>query len=336
MGKYRRSVSLFHTDSFDDGLIVMQRSADYSGALPESLGPQLRNDLATTFTVGDSVRLAREAGSQSCGSDDARYASSLSLPALRLRQLSEQSLVGMSHERMDQFERLELVHTMSAGIAHDFKNIMQVIESYAAVLQAETKPGASAYEIAQEILSAAARGSMLTNRWLAYSRYGMLKKQNVNFVEFVGRCMEQVGRELPKFIHVDMRTCREELYCELDACLMEQAFFNICLNARDAMPRGGGLHIDVERVEVAHQSPIVKLVPPGVYGKLSIADEGAGIAADLLARIFDPFFSTKADSDGTGLGLALVRSIVAEHQGAIEVHSGVGVGSKFTIYVPAS
>lgn len=236
--------------------------------------------------------------------------------------------------KLEQLQRLELVHTLSAGIAHDFKNIVQVIDSYATVLNAQTKLGEQANTIAQEIKAAAERGAVLANRWLAYGRHGELQRQMVDLGQFIGRSMETIGRDLPKSIRVETRCAVERLDCNLDPCLIEQVLFNLCFNARDAMPEGGTIEVSVERVSFDSQASSHDLLPAGDYAKISIADNGTGIPVEVLARIFEPFFTTKESCAGTGLGLALVKGIVSEHQGAIEVWSEVGLGSVFMVYLP--
>lgn len=235
---------------------------------------------------------------------------------------------------LEQLQRLELVHTLSAGIAHDFKNIVQVIDSYATVLNAQTKLGEQANTIAQEIKAAAERGAVLANRWLAYGRHGELQRQMVDLGQFIGRTMEAIQRDLPKSIRVETRCAVEPLDCNLDPCLIEQVLFNICFNARDAMPEGGTIEMNVERVSFDSQASSHDLLPAGDYAKISIADNGTGIPVEVLARIFEPFFTTKESCAGTGLGLAMVKGIVSEHQGAIEVWSEVGLGSTFAVYLP--
>lgn len=237
-------------------------------------------------------------------------------------------------QRIEQLQRLELVHMMSAGIAHDFKNIMQVIESYAELLQCSSTPGDPNHAIALEIMAAAARGTMLTNRWLAYSRHGELQKQKVDFAAFVSQCIDKITRDLPKSIEVKVAFCPQTIWCELDPCLVEQALFNLCLNARDAMPRAGVLSVRVERVMINRSTRSDLNLPSGAYGKVIIEDNGTGIPTDLMEQIFEPFFTTKDAAAGTGLGLALVRSIAAEHQGVVEVQSQVGLGSLFAICLP--
>ena len=239
-----------------------------------------------------------------------------------------------SDERLSQLQRLELLHAMSAGIAHDFKNIMHVIESYAAILNGQTQRGAHTNPIAQQIMTAASRGTMLANRWLAFGRHGEIQKQSVEVSRFVDERMECIAPSLSESITVE-KHFSTQAECELDPCLMEQVLFNLCLNARDAMPDGGVLRVGVDRVDFDSQESSQGLLPAGVYVKITVTDNGTGMSPEILERIFEPFFSTKASYAGTGLGLALVRGIISEHQGAIEVWSEVNVGSTFTVYLPA-
>lgn len=239
-----------------------------------------------------------------------------------------------TEERMGQLQRLELLHAMSAGIAHDFKNIMHVIESYAAILNGQTQPGGQNNPIARQIMTAASRGTMLANRWLAFGRHGELQKQQVDVGQFVAERMDGIEHSLGTSIRIETYWSTQ-VTCELDPCLIEQVLFNLCLNARDAMPDGGVLRVGVERTAFESLESSQGLLPTGVYAKITVEDKGTGMSPDILDHIFEPFFSTKASYAGTGLGLALVRGIISEHQGAIEVWSEVGVGSTFTVYLPA-
>ncbi len=237
--------------------------------------------------------------------------------------------------RLAQLQRLEVVHTMSAGIAHDFKNVMQVIESYAAILAGGLRDRDPDHGISREIMTAASRGTLLANRWLAFCRDGKLLSQPVNMAEFIKQRMARIEQTWLQRVATTVSINDPSLVCQLDPCLMEQVLMNLCINARDAMGEDGRLHVQVDRFNVACGPEKSDFLPPGVYAKVSIADNGHGIPADAIERIFEPFYSTKSSSAGTGLGLTLVRGIISEHQGAMEVQSQVGLGSVFTIYMPA-
>ncbi len=247
----------------------------------------------------------------------------------RLQQEKQQAQL-----RLEQLQRLELVHTISAGIAHDFKNIVQVIESYAAILNGQTLASSQNNAIPIEIMAAASRGAMLANRWLAYSRYGQLQKQAVEVTGFWRQCMERICQTMSSAVQVELTAGMEVTSCLLDPCLIEQVLFNLCLNARDAMPTGGRLEVSIDKVAFDTQASSHDLLPAGQYVRCMVADSGMGIAPENLKRIFEPFFTTKESCAGTGLGLSLVRSVISEHQGAIEVWSKVGSGSRFTFYLP--
>ena len=259
--------------------------------------------------------------------------------ALTLFDVTELKQMELEKQRTEecvrQMQRLELMHTMSAGIAHDFKNIVQVIESYAAILSGQAQAANQSATIAAEIMSAAARGALLADRWLAFSRHGESVKQTVDISRFIEERLATVIHALPRSVRLESDCCAERIDCEIDPCLIEQVLINLCLNARDAMPRGGQVEVSVARAEFDSQASSHDLLPAGTYAKITVADNGMGIATEHLDRIFEPFFTTKASGAGTGLGLALVRGIISEHQGAIEVWSEEHVGSAFTVYLPA-
>lgn len=240
-----------------------------------------------------------------------------------------------TEEQLRQFERLGLVHAMSAGIAHDFKNVVQVIESYAAILSGQALESTTSQTLAKEIMSAASRGALLANRWLAFCRDGQLLKCPVAMGPFVNECLASIERTLLQSLQIEKDLPDDGLRCELDPCLIEQVLINLFLNARDAMTSHGILRVSVSPIHLSSRDCSEHNLATGAYARISITDNGRGIAADAIERVFEPFFTTKGTCAGTGLGLTLAWRIVQEHGGTIEVSSQVGVGSSFTIYLPA-
>jgi two-component system, cell cycle sensor histidine kinase and response regulator CckA len=158
----------------------------------------------------------------------------------------------------------------------------------------------------------------------------------VNLLSFLKEMTALLTRTLPESIHIELTAEDDDYQIETDISRLQQVFLNLALNARDAMPDGGSLHFQLEQVTVRPgESPLPELLP-GAWLRVTVTDSGTGIEPDILPRIFDPFFTTKSPTHGTGLGLAQVYGIIKQHGGEIAVTSEVGVGTTFTIYLPAT
>ncbi|MCC6508217.1 MAG: hypothetical protein IT423_03865, partial [Pirellulaceae bacterium] len=249
-----------------------------------------------------------------------------------LKQLEQDKQAALGELR--QLQRCELVHEMSAGVAHDFNNILQVIEAYGGMLNFELTAAGVSNKSALEILSATQRGSMLAKRLLAFSRKAALRMEACELKTLVENCLEVVEHAFSSKVLITSRLAMNDALCQADPILIEQAIINLCLNARDAMPDGGELRIELTSVFLPALTIGGMKLAAGRYAELTVADSGIGIPAEVCERIFEPFFTTKEAGSGTGLGLALVRGILLEHSGAIEVESHVGLGSIFKVYLP--
>lgn len=234
-------------------------------------------------------------------------------------------------------QRMEAVGRLAGGISHDFNNMLTVIHSTADMVFDRLPKDDPLREDIREIARAADRAASLTRQLLAFSRKQVLTPLVMNLNE----CASEVVRMLRRLIGEDI-----EIVTALhggigmvmaDPGQMEQVLMNLAINARDAMPRGGTLRIATANATVDETVAAHLGIAPGAYVMLTVQDNGCGIAPELLDRIFEPFFSTKAETgNGTGLGLATVYGIVQQSQGAIAVKSEVGSGSTFTVYLPRS
>jgi len=235
-----------------------------------------------------------------------------------------------------QAQKMDAIGRLAGGVAHDFNNLLTIITSYAE-LALDAVPQASALEAkVQEILLAARRAAKLTRQLLAFSR----KQPQALRVIDVNLVLADITRTLPRLVGEDI-LCRfvpgEGLGpVRVDPVQIEQILMNLAANARDAMPQGGNLSIESSRTMLDDQYIHVKpaMIPKGEYVVITVSDDGAGIPAEDLPHIFEPFYTTKAPGKGTGLGLATVYGIVKQNKGFIWAYSEPRRGTTFRIYLP--
>jgi len=239
-------------------------------------------------------------------------------------------------ERIQQQERLAVVGQLAAGIAHDFNNIMSVIILYADMIL--RKPGLSPKnrERLVTISQQARQATNLTGQILDFSRTSVIERHPLDLTPFLKELINLLKRTLPENIELELAYGHDEYTVSADPTRIQQAIMNLVVNARDAMPEGGKMRIELERIRVEpSEPPPLPEMEPGEWVRVTASDTGTGIPPDALSHIFEPFFTTKPIGQGTGLGLAQVYGIVGQHEGHIDVESEVGRGTTFTIYLPA-
>jgi len=232
--------------------------------------------------------------------------------------------------------KMEAVGQLAAGVAHDFNNILTIIQGHADLLL-QSRPLTPATEKSlRQIWSASDRAGKLIQQLLMFSRKQVMQPHHLDLNEIISEVSPTLQRMLGDgiaFVCVPVPNL-PAIYA--DAGMIEQVLVNLSLNARDAMPRGGSLTINaaprVLEPAVAVVNPEAR---PGHFVCLSVADTGAGMDHDTLSHLFEPFFTTKEVGKGAGLGLATVYGIVKQHQGWIAVESKPGAGSTFTLFFPA-
>ena len=240
-------------------------------------------------------------------------------------------------EQLRQLQKMESIGQLAAGVAHDFNNILAVIQGHAYLLLGGVVEGKDAEESLKQIGAATKRAAGLTRQLLTFSRKQELQPQNLNLNEVINGMAGMVGRLLGAHIALEFVPTPDLPVIYGDVSMMEQILLNLAVNARDAMPRGGQLTVRTAARTFseteAQRNPEAR---GGLFACLSVRDTGCGIPPEILLRIFEPFFTTKEAGKGTGLGLATVYGIVKQHQGWIEVESAVGQGTTFNVFLPAS
>ncbi len=238
-------------------------------------------------------------------------------------------------EQFRQSQKMEAIGQLAGGVAHDFNNILAVIQMQADLLKDEAGIAPSQLESADEIIKATQRAADLTRQLLLFGRRQSMQLHHLNLNEVVTNMAKMLQRLLGGHIRMQFKLAPQPLLINADASMMDQILLNLAVNSRDAMPKGGDLVIETSAVEFdefsAVQSPQAR---PGLFVCLSVSDTGTGIPPEILPRIFEPFFTTKEIGKGTGLGLATVFGIIQQHQGWINAHSEAGRGATFRAYLP--
>jgi two-component system, cell cycle sensor histidine kinase and response regulator CckA len=234
-------------------------------------------------------------------------------------------------------QKMEVVSQIAAGVAHDFNNILTVIQGHAELQLDNGTPDPSVKESFEEIIQAANRAANLVRQLLAFSRKQMLHPRPLEVEPILHEFTPTLGRLLSDQIAIEIRCAPGLPVVYADAINFQQVLINLTLNARDAMPQGGSLTIAAEPFEADDQyRGRVPEALPGRFVRFSVTDTGTGMSEAVRRKVFEPFFTTKEVGQGTGLGLSSVYGIIKQHQGWLEVESTPGNGSTFRFYLPVS
>jgi PAS domain S-box-containing protein len=233
-------------------------------------------------------------------------------------------------------QRLESIGTLASGIAHDLNNILTPILMSTGILRRRHQDTES-QKLLAAIEGSAERGADIVRQVLTFARGVAGERMLLQPRHVVNELAKILGQTFPKDITIKTDLPRDLWMIPGDATQLHQILLNLCVNARDAMPEGGELHIAARnltfgRDEIASHPE----ANPGPYVELSVRDTGGGIPDEVLPKIFDPFFTTKEAGKGTGLGLATVRGLVKGHDGTMSVESRQGHGATFSVFLPAS
>ncbi|MCB4360249.1 PAS-domain containing protein [Quatrionicoccus australiensis] len=231
-----------------------------------------------------------------------------------------------------QAQKMEAIGQLTGGLAHDFNNLLTVIIGNLAALQ-DHRPGDSEVnEFVEPALQSARRGVQLIKRLLTFSRQQPLEPQAVDIGQLIVSLAKLVRRSLPESIAVST-DLPSALHALVDPGQLESALLNFALNARDAMPAGGRLHIAARPVELSTDAAAFD-VPPGAYAMIEVVDNGSGMDAATLARVFEPFFTTKRFGLGSGLGLSMAYGFAKQSGGGVLIQSQPGQGTTVLMVLP--
>ncbi|KAA3661773.1 MAG: response regulator [Chloroflexi bacterium] len=239
-------------------------------------------------------------------------------------------------EKARQQERLASIGQLAAGIAHDFNNILAVISLYSDLLAGGTLSDASRSQVAI-ISQQSKRAADLIQQILDFSRRAILERAPIDLKYQIKELLALWNRTLPDNIKLVFEHSVGSFGVYADPTRIQQMLMNLVINARDAMSDGGKISLKLRRIQVEDCPDPAKLeMQAGNWVKITVSDNGAGIPPEVLTHLYEPFFTTKAPGEGTGLGLAQVYGIVKQHEGHISVESVVGEGTTFSIYLPVS
>ncbi len=239
-------------------------------------------------------------------------------------------------QQVRQVQKLEAVARLAGGVAHDFNNILVVIKLSTELMLAQTTPDNPLSKSLLQVSNAADRAAVLTRQMLALGRQQIMQVRVINVNSVVTETSHMLCRIIGEDVRLVTKLCDTLENSRLDPNQVGQVILNLAVNARDAMPEGGVLHLETSNVDLDNAyAQVHPPVQPGRYVMLAVSDTGTGIDKSILPRIFDPFFTTKEVGKGTGLGLSIVYGIVKQSGGYVWVYSEPAHGTTFKLYFPA-
>ena len=238
--------------------------------------------------------------------------------------------------QLRQSQKMEALGTLAGGIAHDFNNILASIYGYSDLLLLNLNKPEAARKNVDQILKGARRASDLVQQILTFSRQAEQKRVPLKIYLLVKEVIKFLRSSIPANVTIEDRIVSKSRVFA-DPTQIHQVVMNLCTNAYHAMGKTGGIltvSLEDRQIKKAHDPEPGYAVPPGRYAQLTVKDTGHGMAADILDKIFDPYFTTKKPDKGTGLGLAVVSGIIEKHRGIITVESRPGQGTAFRVFFP--
>ena len=258
-----------------------------------------------------------------------------------LQDITQRKLAERQYQSLqEQFlhaQKMEAVGRLAGGIAHDFNNLLQIINGYSDLIEGECASNPRLTKRAQAIHEAGNRAARLTKQLLDFSRKDPGAVQLIALGPAIKELMSMLRTLVGENIELTTSNTTDGTCVKISVGQLEQVIMNLAVNARDAIPKGGRLHIETTCVTLDETSrKAFGYVPPGVYVQLSVFDTGCGMDAETMKHVFEPFFTTKGRGQGTGLGLSTVYGIVTRNAGGIRIDSTLGVGSTFHICLPVA
>lgn len=257
------------------------------------------------------------------------------------RDISEKreaaEMLKRTEQALQRAQKMEAIGQLTGGVAHDFNNLLQIISGNLHLLSLEVGSNETAHALIKGAVDGVKRGAKLASYLLAFGRRQPLDPKVVNIRRFVVEMEDLLRRTLGEAVEVDTIISGGLWNTLIDTVQLENALLNLAINARDAMPEGGKLTIEV--INAYFDDHYVQTQPDvaaGQYVMLAVSDTGVGMSPEIIAQAFEPFFSTKPEGKGTGLGLSMVYGFVKQSGGHVQIYSEVGHGTTVKLYLPRS
>ena len=255
--------------------------------------------------------------------------------AAELERLREEEEKSALEAQLRQAQKMEAIGTLAGGIAHDFNNILAAILGYTELAKKKMIPESEPDHCLAEVLKATYRAKDLVQQILAFSRKGEQEMKPMRIQSVVKEALKLLRASIPSSIEIQQRIASDCQPILADPTRIHQIILNLCTNASHAMEaKGGTLSVLLENTVLAEDEAQAQGLAPGDYVLLVVSDTGHGMGKDVLARIFEPYFTTKEQGKGAGLGLAIVHGLVKDSGGSISVASAIGQGTTFRIFFP--
>jgi two-component system cell cycle sensor histidine kinase/response regulator CckA len=308
--------------------IVGRRFAEFTPADERRRAPLRLQDLVSGAALLAERRLARPGGNPVEVEISARDLGDGRIQAI-IRDISERRNL---EEQLRQAQKMEAVGQLTGGIAHDLNNLLTVVLANSELMAGAIPPGRDdLQDDLAELQAAARRGAQMIRKLLGFSRHAPLTYQVLDLQRVVGDLAGTLRRLLPEHIETDFGRATGPVKVLADASAIEQILLNLATNARDAMPQGGRLTVQVRRTE---GTPPGGGAAPGRYACLMVRDTGIGMDERVRAHVFEPFFTTKAPGEGSGLGMAMIYGLTQQHGGFLELDSEPGKGTEVRVFLP--
>jgi signal transduction histidine kinase len=257
--------------------------------------------------------------------------------AAQLAKEREQAVLARQEieDVLRQSQKMEVVGQLTGGLAHDFNNVLTVVTSVLSIIRRKLEKGDTNVQGSiDRALDATDRAAGLTRRLLALSRQNPSERMEVYPTELLRGLGELIVHALENTLEFDLIFSGDLWSIKVDPSQLENVILNLAVNARDAMPKGGALRIVAENQAISRETALAEELDPGEYVVIVVSDTGSGMSPEVLARAFEPFYTTKAVGKGTGLGLSQVKTFAKQSGGEVRVTSKEGFGTTFVIYLP--